>query len=215
MIIYGGAGQTDNIQFWINTTNTIIANSVSAGALHALIRDAGGVSVLEVDDPNPVVKAGQWNHVVFYGQSHDGHRCFILQRLPCDDQSTPTPDNLHIFRKCEFGIYESDRSGEPLAGREFLANWTRLASITALSDSEVKAIYNAGTAGKFDPAVFTNSPAQSLAEAQVNLGNVAPATILGNNTTWQTETITFTATQPRRPCKSRASSRECCWTISS
>jgi hypothetical protein len=58
------------------------------------------------------------------------------------------------------------------------------------------AIYNLGTAGKgkFDPIVFTNSPAKSLAEAQVSLAGQPPVTINGSNTTWQTDTIAFVAT---------------------
>ena len=65
-----------------------------------------------------------------------------------------------------------------------------------LSASEAKAIYKTGGSGKFDPA---SSFPQNLAEAQINLGSETPATILGNNTNWQTETITFTATQNGTP----------------
>ena len=50
-----------------------------------------------------------------------------------------------------------------------------------------------------DSSVFTTSPSQSLAEAQVNLGTEPTATILGNNTTWQTESFAFTATQTQTP----------------
>ena len=69
----------------------------------------------------------------------------------------------------------------------------------ALSTSEINAIYQKGSAGKFDPVLFTNSPAQSLAEAQVSVNGQAPTTILGNNTSWQVKTITFTATQNGTP----------------
>ncbi len=69
----------------------------------------------------------------------------------------------------------------------------------ALSASEIKATYANGAAGKFDPSVFSTSPALSLAEAQVSLDGQSQGTILGNNTNWQTETITFTATQNGTP----------------
>jgi subtilisin-like proprotein convertase family protein len=69
----------------------------------------------------------------------------------------------------------------------------------ALSASEINAIYNAGNAGKFDPTVFNTSPAQSLAEARVSLNGQTQAILQGSNTTWQTETITFTATQDGTP----------------
>jgi hypothetical protein len=69
----------------------------------------------------------------------------------------------------------------------------------ALSASEIEAIYAKGTSGKFDPAIYTTSPAQSLAEAQISLGSEAPTTITGNNTNWQVATISFTATQSGTP----------------
>jgi hypothetical protein len=69
----------------------------------------------------------------------------------------------------------------------------------ALSASEVKAIYNAGDVGKFDPVTFNTSPAQSLAEAQISLNGQTQGTLFGNNTNWQIETITFTATQNGTP----------------
>jgi subtilisin-like proprotein convertase family protein len=68
-----------------------------------------------------------------------------------------------------------------------------------LSDSEIQAIYADGTAGKFDPNEFPVSPTASLAEAQVSVGGGTPATLYGNNTTWQTKTIVFTATQNGTP----------------
>jgi subtilisin-like proprotein convertase family protein len=70
----------------------------------------------------------------------------------------------------------------------------------ALSDSEISAIaqseYLTGFPGKFDQAYYNDfSPAQSLAEASVSIAGLdAPTVIYGNNTNWQQETITFTAT---------------------
>ena len=68
-----------------------------------------------------------------------------------------------------------------------------------LSDSEIQAIYQDGSLGKFDPAVFTTSPAQSLSEAAINLTGGSSGTINGNNTNWQVYTTTFTATQNGTP----------------
>ncbi|HTJ01004.1 MAG TPA: LamG-like jellyroll fold domain-containing protein [Dongiaceae bacterium] len=62
----------------------------------------------------------------------------------------------------------------------------------ALSSSEIKAIFDAGSAGKFDSA---NPLPQSLAEAQVVLSGLVPKVIQGDNTTWQTDTIAFTASE--------------------
>jgi len=69
----------------------------------------------------------------------------------------------------------------------------------ALSASEIKAIYADGSAGKFDPAVFSSSPAQSLAEAVVSLAGITNATLLGCNTNWMQQSFTFTATGSSTP----------------
>ncbi|HEY5232223.1 MAG TPA: S8 family serine peptidase [Verrucomicrobiae bacterium] len=69
----------------------------------------------------------------------------------------------------------------------------------ALSASEIQAIYQDMTKGKFDANVFNTSPAQSLAEAQVSVNGRTSGTLYGNNTNWQTKTITFTATQNGTP----------------
>jgi subtilisin-like proprotein convertase family protein len=69
----------------------------------------------------------------------------------------------------------------------------------ALSASEIKAIYSNGSAGKFDPVEFANSPQLSLSEAGVSLPGVFQTNLFGNNTSWQTQTIGFTATQTNTP----------------
>jgi subtilisin-like proprotein convertase family protein len=69
----------------------------------------------------------------------------------------------------------------------------------ALSASEIKAIYQKRTAGKFDAAEFATSPGLSLAEAQVSLNGQPQGIFYGNNTNWQVESITFTATQNGTP----------------
>ena len=200
VIVYGGAGQTANIQLWINTTNTTIATSVSPGALHALVRDAGGVTVLEVDDPNPVIKANQWNHVAFTANLMTGTGILYCNGFPVMTNPIPTPITCQSFENVDLGCMSTTASGEPLATRVFFGRLDEVSIYNRpLSDSEIKAIYNLGDLGKFDPNVFNSSPALSLAEAQVNVGNETPVTILGNNTSWQTETISFTATQTETP----------------
>ena len=68
-----------------------------------------------------------------------------------------------------------------------------------ISASEVKAIYTANSAGKFDPVEYSTSPPLSLAEAQVSINGGTPTTLLGNNTSWQTYTVSFIATQSSTP----------------
>jgi subtilisin-like proprotein convertase family protein len=66
----------------------------------------------------------------------------------------------------------------------------------ALSASEIKAIYNAASAGKFDAA---STFPQNLAKAEISIPGIAPTTLFGNNTNWQTTNITFTATTNETP----------------
>jgi subtilisin-like proprotein convertase family protein len=67
----------------------------------------------------------------------------------------------------------------------------------ALSDSEIQAIYQKGSAGKYN----TNAPsiALGLAEAQVSVGSNNPTIYYGNNTNWQIAYLTFTATSTNTP----------------
>lgn len=66
----------------------------------------------------------------------------------------------------------------------------------SLSASEVRAIYTDGANGDFNPS---QSIPTALAEAQVSVGGGTPAMFYGNNTTWQTKTVVFTATQTQTP----------------
>jgi subtilisin-like proprotein convertase family protein len=76
----------------------------------------------------------------------------------------------------------------------------------ALSASEIKAIYTdgingnpAGGNGKFDPNRFQLSPRQSLAEAQISVNGSVLTNFFGDNTTWQTYTVSFTASNSITP----------------
>ncbi len=68
----------------------------------------------------------------------------------------------------------------------------------ARSDSEIQAIYQQGSAGKYN----TNAPAgiaQGLAEAQVTLNDAPQPIFFGNDTNWQTATYSFIATTTNTP----------------
>ena len=60
----------------------------------------------------------------------------------------------------------------------------------ALSGSEIAGIYNKGTSGKFDPAAL--SP-QNLAKANATIDSLNPTVLFGENTNWQTASLTFKA----------------------
>jgi autotransporter-associated beta strand protein len=68
----------------------------------------------------------------------------------------------------------------------------------ALSASEVNAIFNAGSAGKFDPGM--TAPA-NLSKLRVTLDNALTNTLFADNTNWQVFSQTFTATQNGTPLR--------------
>jgi subtilisin-like proprotein convertase family protein len=192
----GGPGQDSPVQLWINTTGGF---SVNPGGLHAVIRNATSGVGYEIDDPNPVVVLNQWNHVVLTATPSTG-------TLYCNGvqvgTTTTTPLIPQSYADVDIG-YRDTATGESFvtAGRRFLGNIDE-ASIynRPLSASEIKAIYTNGSAGKFDPAIFSNSPALSLAEARICVDGPASAIVVkGSNTTWQVKTITFTATKHGTP----------------
>ncbi len=198
---YGGAGQSANIHLWINTTG---GSSLNPGGLHSLLRN-----VVEVDDANPVVQVNQWNHIAFTANfvSASGGNATFTGTLYCNGvpvmTSTGSGPLLSSYEPVNLG-YRDSASTEQFAtrGLHFKGDMDE-ASIynRALSDSEIKAIYNLGTnhTGKFDTNSFSISPAQSLAEAQVSLNGQTQGTLYGNNTNWQVETLTFVATQNGTP----------------
>jgi subtilisin-like proprotein convertase family protein len=198
---YGGAGQSANIHLWLNTSG---GSSINPGGLHALLRN-----VVEVDDANPVVTVNQWNHVAFTTRflSASGGNPTFTGVLYCNGvpvmTNTAAGPLLSSFEPVNLG-YRNSATTESFAtaGVRFLGNMDE-ASIynRPLTDSEIKAIYTRGSAGKFDPAIFGTSPSQSLAEAQVSVNGQTPLTILGNNTTWQTQTSAFIAAQSGTPLK--------------
>jgi hypothetical protein len=74
----------------------------------------------------------------------------------------------------------------------------------ALSATEIKAIYNAGSAGKFDRGAAgepgVTSLSSTLAEARVSLGGGARIdTFFGQNTNWLRRSMTFIAAAPTLP----------------
>jgi subtilisin-like proprotein convertase family protein len=89
-------------------------------------------------------------------------------------------------------VHENSGGGFPFFGDiDELSLYSR-----ALSASEIKAIYKAGSVGKFDPAA---SVPQNLAEAKANLQGNNLVTLSGDNSNWQIYNTTFTATQNGTP----------------
>ena len=94
---------------------------------------------------NPVVTTNQWNHVAFTANLTTGIGILYYNGLPVMTNTTPTPITCQSFENVNLGYMNATATGEPLAGRVFLA-WLDEVSIynRPLSDSEINAIYNLG-----------------------------------------------------------------------
>jgi len=142
----------------------------------------------------PPVSAGAWHHVV---GTYDGNQLQLyVDGAPAGvpyihpGHIDPIPPGGFVSIGSEDGRVScgcTDRHFFGLVDEATIYN-------RALSPSEIKAIFQGGSNGKFDPAEFPVSPSSSLAAAQVNLAGQPAFTLYGNNPGWQTKTITFTAT---------------------
>ena len=176
-----------------------IGNPPTGPGIDFDISSNGGISWAQTSNANGIganVPPGEWHHVAGV---YDGTKV----QLYIDGQPFGNPflhtGNISAMQPGHFLTIGSE-AGRGVSGRNFNGQIDEASVYNrALSESEINAIYRRGTSGKFDPVVFNTSPAQSLAEAQISLGNAAPTTILGDNTTWQTKTVTFTATQNGTP----------------
>jgi subtilisin-like proprotein convertase family protein len=192
IIDYGGANQGSPVHFWVNGYGLTYP---VPGALYGNVRNASFTKNLPVNTPGGIVPLNQWSHVamtlnatagidaLFYNGSLEASNSTNTSFVP----STYTPVNLG---------YRDVNSSELLNGSRFAGRMDEFSIYNrVLSLSEIKAIYQAGSAGKFDTNVFNISPTESLAEASIAIPGISTNMILGNNTTWQTTTIPFTATQ--------------------
>jgi subtilisin-like proprotein convertase family protein len=191
IVDYGGAGQRSPIQLWINTTG---GTSVTPGGIHAVILDPSG-NGFGVDDYNPDVNVNQWNHLAFtVNTATETGVLYCNGVLVPSSVSGTFPASLASFVNVNIG-YRDQNSAEILQGYRFLGNLDEVSIYNRdLSASEIQAIWQKGSSGKYD----TNAPsiAQGLAEAQVSVDGVSYPPPLGlfygDNANWQTNTITFT-----------------------
>ena len=178
-------------------------DSATPGYFDANIKDTTGGDHLISPAPSagPVLTAGVWQHVALTYDKLSGNATFFVNGSPVAQTNigTFTPQtsftNILLGARTTFNSVASPDAAFA-GGMDEISFYNR-----ALSDSEILAIYSAGSAGKYDPTNYVNlSPAQSLAEATVSLADAvngavySSATLYGANTNWQQETITFTAT---------------------
>lgn len=169
------------LQWWLSNPST------SLGNLFANIVDTGGNNHLFFTGQG-LISFNSFQHVALTYDKNSGAAFFYLNGIPVASTNfgniTPQTGpayNLY-FGKRTFSVNE--HYGGLL---DELSIYNR-----ALSASEIQAINADGTTGKFDRNEFPLSARQSLAEAQISLNGVT-TNIFGDNTTWQTYTVSFKA----------------------
>ena len=192
------ADNYSSIALWINTTG---GGGTSSGGLQAYVRTQNS-GYLQVVDANPVVALNQWTHLAFTVNATT-----LNGFLYCNGVQVGSAATIPVGSPVDpinFGIapvnigYRDVNSLDILGGYRFLGNLDEVSIYNrALSDSEIQAIYNLGSAGKYNPSA--PSIAQGLAEAQVTLPGTNQPVFFGNDTNWQIATITFIATNNETP----------------
>ena len=187
IIDYGGPGQGSAAHLWINGSGL----STIPGAIYANLRPNANVAITS---SGGIVPANAWSHIAFtYNLAtateylyYNGGQVQVNVATPDIPPSIGEPVNLGWRNNAEA------LNGTRYAGlMDEISIYNR-----ALSASEIKAIYQNGSAGKFDSG---EPNPQSLAEAQVSINGGSPTTLFGNDSAWQTETIVFTATRNATP----------------
>ncbi|HAO79836.1 MAG TPA: hypothetical protein DCQ92_12850, partial [Verrucomicrobia subdivision 3 bacterium] len=183
IVEYGGAFQFTTIAFWVNGWGLTPA----PGTLYGQIRPSNPT----MHSAAGIVPQNTWSHVAYTFNAGTG--ILLLYYNGIQVASSPSGPPSPTFVPVNIG-YHDLYSSDVYQGRRFagLLDETSIYN-RALSASEIKAIYNHGSAGKFDPAA--PSVATGLAEAQVTVDGSSSPAFFGSNTNWQTTSITFTATQ--------------------
>jgi subtilisin-like proprotein convertase family protein len=183
IVEYGGAGQFTTISFWVNGWGLTPA----PGTLYGQIRPSNPT----MHSAAGIVPQNTWSHVAYTFNAGTG--ILLLYYNGIQVASSPSGPPSPTFVPVNLGYHDS-YSSDVYQGRRFAGGLDETTIYNrALSASEIKAIYNHGSAGKFDPAA--PSVTTGLAEAQVTVDGSSSPAFFGSNTNWQTTSITFTATQ--------------------
>ncbi len=188
IVEYGGAGQLSTFAFWNNGQQL----SPTPGCLYGYTRPSG----LMAYTSGGVVPQNTWSHVAFTLDARNGVALLFYNGVQVASGQMAGPVTTANFAPVNIG-YRDINSSDTYKGYRFAGLLDEVSIYNrTLSASEIKAIYNHGSAGKFDPAAPTI--AQGLAEAQVTMDGTT-LLFYGNNTNWQTTNITFKATQANTP----------------
>jgi alpha-tubulin suppressor-like RCC1 family protein/subtilisin-like proprotein convertase family protein len=184
---------TNGVQFWISVTTVPGATNVittNTGCLFANVVDSTNGSHWIYSAPG-LVQSNLFQHVALTYNTNSG-----IANLYYNGTNVASTNwgGIHFIPKT---------TGDVLLGKDmnlessnYYGGLMDEVSIygRALSDAEIQAIYSVSAfttnrlIGKFDPTV---TPPESLAEAQVVLGDFTN-TILGANSSWQQGSFTFT-----------------------
>ena len=170
---------TDGVQLWDEANHTLYANIQDTGHIGHQIQSAANA-----------ISTNSFQHVAVTYDKNSGMAFLYVNGVQV------ASENFGIFTpQTTYPLNLGKRTASVTGNGEVFRGLLDEVSIynRALSASEIKAIYNAGSLGKFDPNPGISTP-QNLAEAQVTVGGTN-LIFFGNNTNWQTTNITFTATQ--------------------
>jgi len=164
------------------------------GALQFGIEDAfGGSAFIRCAAP-----VGNWTHVAATLEDPSGSMRLYTNGALATQITTGVRPLGPLLAQYNAGVGIGNHSSQPgpfnypFRGRvDELSVYRR-----AITASEIKAIYNLRTAGKFDASAPIPS---SLAEASVAVGTISTNIIFGNNTNWQTQLTSWTANQAGTP----------------
>jgi subtilisin-like proprotein convertase family protein len=193
VIVEWDNGSTWGVHFNISTPPGTGPFGTGPGCLYANVIDANG-NYHWLSTATGLVQTNVFQHAAFtYDKNsgtakiyYNGGAVAPIYYSQLNGGFTPqTSYNMYIGRR----IIDPSEASQ-WAGLDEISIYNRV-----LSSSEIQAIYQNGSAGKFDPAEFPVSPSQSLAKAGVSINGGSSMVFYGNNTSWQTTNITFTATQ--------------------
>jgi subtilisin-like proprotein convertase family protein len=187
-VLGSNSGNDVGLDFGINLSGL-------PGNVNANIKDTSQASH-SLNSIAGLLTAGVWQHIAVSYDKASGVGALYLNGAVVAQTTFGSFTPLNSFTNILLGA----RTTFPASG--FLAFSGGMDEISfynrALSSSEFKAIFTNGTAGKFDPNPGIPFP-QKLAEARVALSGVGSGVVLGANNSWQTNTVTFIATQSGTP----------------
>ncbi|HEV2694505.1 MAG TPA: S8 family serine peptidase, partial [Verrucomicrobiae bacterium] len=183
-----GNGSDEGMEFNIHPGGFLRANIVDSTANGHVIISAANT-----------VLAGIWQHAALTYNRSSGNAALYLNGAPVAQANLGifTPQTSFTNLLMGTGTYLAS-SNRPAPINMFAGDMDETSIYKrALSASEIKAIWQAGSVGKVDRGYPIPS---DFSEARLTLDNIRTIagigtnTLLGNNTTWQTNTITFVAT---------------------